>query len=383
MWPNTFEDWYTALGIDRRTYIDQYDGEWTITLTKAMRLAGADVRVVHGTLEAAGSEVQRASGVRTDFVPVSPAYRRLRSFVWTEWQPDRERFWCLAPVAATLSPRLIRHLRRLSPDVVVVQDYESTRYDVAAPLLRAVGLRVVGLDTGGSAAPSSAPWKRATARCSTRLLAVNEAEAVRARRELHPDVGVWPVPIDTTSYFPADRAAARARLGVSTDARIVLSVGRLHPVKGLDDLAAAVAPLEADLVLIGSGPESDRLAARRQPRLRLLGRLPTPEVADWYAACDVVALASHQEGQPVAVLEAMACARGVVATSVGGVPEVVVDGVTGWLVAPRDVTALRAALTEALADPEEADARGLRARNAVVARHAYDAAGREMLRLLS
>ncbi|HVE62408.1 MAG TPA: glycosyltransferase [Mycobacteriales bacterium] len=383
MWPDTFEDWYGPLGLDRRLYLDEYDGEWTLTLTRAMQLAGAQVRVVHATLEAAGSEVQRSSGVRTDFVPVSRLYRHLRSFVWNEWRPARERLWPLAPLASTASFRLIQHLVRLRPDVVVIQDYESARFDVAAPLLRAAGLRVVGLDTGGSAAPSTAPWKRATARCASRLLAVNHVEAQRARRDRHSEVAVWPIPVDTAAYRPADRAAARKRLGIPASRRIVLSVGRLHPVKGLHELADAVAPLDADLVLVGSGSERDALEARGQQRLVLPGRLLPPAVADWYAACDVVALASHQEGQPVAVLEALACARGVVATAVGGVPEVVRDGETGWLVPARDVPAMRAALSEALADRDEADARGQRGYAEVVGRHAYEAAGREMLRLLT
>jgi glycosyltransferase involved in cell wall biosynthesis len=105
-------------------------------------------------------------------------------------------------------------------------------------------------------------------------------------------------------------------------------------------------------------------------------------VADWYAACDVVALASLQEGQPVAVLEALACARGVVAKSVGGVPEVVVDGRTGWLVPPRDVSALRSALADALADTAEADRRGARGFEEVVSRHSYESAGVRVLELL-
>ncbi|MBC7678789.1 MAG: glycosyltransferase family 4 protein [Pseudorhodobacter sp.] len=382
MWPNSFEDWYEPLGLDRQRYLDEHDGEWVLTLTRALRLAGADVTVVHGTVHTAGTGVQRSSGVRTDFVPVSPAYRAFRTWVWGGWRPQRERWWPVAPALATLSPRLVGHLVRLRPDVVVVQDYESVRYDVAAPLLRAVGLHVVGLDTGGSAAPSSAPWKKVTARLSRRLLAVNEAEAARVRRHGHRDVAVWPVPVDTDAYAPADRAAARSRLGIAPTAKIVLSVGRLHPVKGLPELADAVEPLDAQLVLIGSGSEQRSLAERRQPNLRLTGRLPTEVVADWYAACDVVALASHQEGQPVAVLEALACARGVVATAVGGVPEVVIDGETGWLVPPRDPVQLRAAVTQALADPVEADRRGRAGHDRTVARHSALAAGRELLRLL-
>ena len=382
MWPDTFEDWYGPLGVDRQQYLEEYDGEWTLMLTKALRLAGAEVHVVHGTLGASATGVQRASGVPTDFVRVSPLYRALRSFVWSEWRPERERLWALAPVASTLSLRLVRHLRRLRPDVVVVQDYESLRYDVAAPLLRLAGLRVVGLDTGGSAAPSTAPWKRLTARLSSRLLAVNGAEADRARRVRHRDVVVWPTPVDTDVYRPTGRVAARARLDIDPDVRVVLFVGRLHPVKGLHDLCEAIAELDADLVLVGSGSEREALAARLQPRVRLLGRLPAAEVADWYAACNVVALASHQEGQPLAVLEALACARGVVATSVGGIPEVVVAGETGWLVPARDPAALREALAAALDDPDEADRRGRLGHERVVQRHSPVAAGRDVLHQL-
>ena len=114
-----------------------------------------------------------------------------------------------------------------------------------------------------------------------------------------------------------------------------------------------------------------------------MGWVSPQDAATWYAAADVVALASRQEGQPLAVLEAFACGRGVVATSVGGVPDVVVDGATGWLVPPGDVLSLRVALKDALADVAEADGRGARGRALVLDRHAPAAAGAELVRLLS
>src|SRR5581483_87601 len=84
-----------------------------------------------------------------------------------------------------------------------------------------------------------------------------------------------------------------------------------------------------------------------------------------YADLDVVCLASLNEGSPVALIEAMAAARPVVATAVGGVPEVVRDGISGLLVPPRDPQALAAAVGEVLARPDRARLLGLAARDAV------------------
>jgi glycosyltransferase involved in cell wall biosynthesis len=154
-------------------------------------------------------------------------------------------------------------------------------------------------------------------------------------------------------------------------------------VKGLHDLADACAGLDCDLVLVGAGPERDALAGRRQPRLHLPGWGTPAEAAQWYAAADVVALASHQEGQPLAVLEAYACGRGVVATAVGGVPDVVVPGETGWLVEARDREGLQIALKDALADPATTDAYGRAGRERVLATHSLEAAGAALVDILT
>jgi glycosyltransferase involved in cell wall biosynthesis len=384
MWPDAFEDWYGPLGIGRRAYLEDYGEEWSIVVAGRLVAAGAEVHFVHPTVESPGSYLQRPSGAHVHFVRASPAYRAFRNFVWAHrWWERAQRLWPVAPLLSTLSWSLLGTLVRLRPDVVLVQDYESGRFDVAAPLLRAAGLRVVAIDTGASAAPSRMPWKRATAACAQRLLAAHEAEAARARRERgHRDVVVWPLPVRTDVFRPGDRATARARLGVPDDARLVLNVGRLHPVKGLRELAEACEALDCELVVIGAGPERDPLASRGNPRLRLPGRLGVDELPLWHAAANVFALASYQEGQPAVVMEAMACGRAVVATGVGGVPDVVDPGRTGWLVPPHDAGALRDALAEALADPDRADAMGALGRERVVERHSLEAAGEELARLL-
>lgn len=376
MWPDTFEDWYEPLGITKATFLNGYDGEWTISFASALRTAGHEVHVLFGSRTGAAPAGQEPSGATVHFVKVPPTYRALLHATWGAHRlAILEKAWPAAAALAALSPSLFRQVVALRPDSVIIQDYESLRFDVLAPLLRLAGQRVTGLDTGGSARPSVAPWKPFTRRVAGDLLAVNHPEAQRLRAAGHRHVSVWPVPVRTDAFVPADRWAARRALGVPEGQKLVFSAGRLHPVKDLPALADACAELGVSLVLSGEGPERPVLEARGYPGLRLLGRVPIETVAQWYAASNVAALASLQEGQPVAVLEALACGRGVVATRVGGLEQVLDGWGAGWLVPPRDPGALRHALGEALADPEEADARGWRGHDHVVSGHSLAAVG--------
>jgi glycosyltransferase involved in cell wall biosynthesis len=122
----------------------------------------------------------------------------------------------------------------------------------------------------------------------------------------------------------------------------VLYAGRLSPEKGIEELVAAADGLK--LVVAGDGPLRARVPGA-------LGFVPHGELEGLYARAAVVACPSRREGFGVACLEAMAHARPVVATDVGGLRDLVVDGETGLVVPPRDPAALRAALDRLLADP--------------------------------
>ena len=367
-WPDTFEDWYEALEVSRSSYLSTYDGEWSISWARSLTQGGLDVHLVHGTLGEALVARQLPSGATAHFVPTTPLYRALRQLTWGHrWWERTQRLSVATHMAAALSPRLIGHLAGLRPDVVVVQDYETLRYDLVAPLLRAAGLRVVAMDTGGSARPSKAPWKRLSRGLAARLLAVHEAEATRLRSLGHTRVDVWPAPVRTGVLVPGDRAAARAALGIAAGEPLVFSASRLHPVKNLPLLADACADVGATFVIAGEGSERRRLTGREH--VRLLGWQSVEQLVQWYAAADVVGLSSRTEGQPVAVLEAFACGRGVVATAVGGVPEVVRDGETGWVVPSGDRPALAAALRDALSDRSRTDAFGAAGRELVLRGH--------------
>ncbi|MDQ3747284.1 MAG: glycosyltransferase, partial [Acidobacteriota bacterium] len=172
----------------------------------------------------------------------------------------------------------------------------------------------------------------------------------------------------------------KERLGVSDGERVVLTVGRLSREKAQADLLRAFARLarensevRARLVLVGEGPERaalERLAAELGIGGRVVFAGQTSDVAPFYAAADLFALPSHSEGSPYALLEAMAAGVPVVATRVGGVPEIVSDGESALVVAPRDDEALAGALARLLSDESLARALAASASALASTRHA-------------
>jgi teichuronic acid biosynthesis glycosyltransferase TuaC len=162
--------------------------------------------------------------------------------------------------------------------------------------------------------------------------------------------------VDASLFHPRDRASARVELGLD-EKPLAVYVGNLKVDKGVIDLASAWARLgmpDARLAILGGGPAQAELAAAVAPlgdRVMLLGPRPLAEIPQWMAAADVVTLPSHAEGTPNVVLEALASGRRVVATRVGGIPDLVTRGELGTLVPPRDPDALARALALALRTP--------------------------------
>jgi glycosyltransferase involved in cell wall biosynthesis len=172
------------------------------------------------------------------------------------------------------------------------------------------------------------------------------------------------------------RAELLAELGLSSDARIVGSVAGLRPVKGHRYLIEAAAKLmKADarvhLVLVGDGELRDEIVAQIErlgigARTRLLGL--REDSARMAAAFDVAVLASLSEGLPNAVMEAMAAGAPVVATAVGGVPELIKDDETGFLVPPANSEALAARIQYALSHAPRASLAAMRGRQFIIER---------------
>jgi glycosyltransferase involved in cell wall biosynthesis len=188
---------------------------------------------------------------------------------------------------------------------------------------------------------------RSVLRNARLVIAASSALAEQARRLGAVEVRVIPSGVDLPEL-----------VGDEAQPPEVLYAGRLSPEKGVLELVEATRGL--NLVVAGDGPLRPRVAAAR-------GFLPPGELHRLYARAAVVACPSRREGFGVACLEAMAHARPVVATAVGGLRDLVIGEETGLVVPPRDVGALRAALTRLLADRE--------------LRRRLGAAGRERARL--
>jgi glycogen synthase len=185
--------------------------------------------------------------------------------------------------------------------------------------------------------------------------------------------------VDAEAFARTERREALARHGVR--APYVLFVGRISEQKGIFHLleAARALPAGVQLVLCASSPDTPELLARLEaavagrPEIHWINAmLPAPEVAQLYSHAAVFACPSIYEPFGLINLEAMACATPVVATRVGGIPEVVVDGETGRLVAAGDSASLGQALREVLADPARARRMGEAGRRRVEAQFSWD-----------
>lgn len=179
---------------------------------------------------------------------------------------------------------------------------------------------------------------------------------------------------------PGQRDTVRQQLGGAPEDKIIVTIGRLSPEKGLDILLAAFARQfgtdhDVRLILVGDGPKmmelmllADRLGITDQ--VVFVGF--TADVARYYAAADLFVMSSHTEGFPLALLEAMAWGLPVLATAVGGIPDIVQDGKDGCLVPPGDEEQLASAMGNLLKYRESAERMGQIARQTITKQFAVE-----------
>jgi glycosyltransferase involved in cell wall biosynthesis len=278
-------------------------------------------------------------------------------------------------------------LRRHRPDVVHAHDLYSNQFTIAAA--RAARVRIAIASRRWWEAGIETRARRTAHRLGCglahRVLANSSAIGRRlvAEEGVRPDrVAIVPNFLDESSFDALGSEARvlwRERHGIGDRDTVIGIVANLNPVKDHITLVRATALLprgrDFRIVLVGKGAMRDEIASEAA-RLGVSHRIvfagasePGPNQHRYF---DVSVLCSTSEGSPNSVIEAMAAARPVVATAVGGTPELVVDGETGLLVPPRDAAALAAALTRLLEAPDLGEQLGRHGRERALANHAAE-----------
>ena len=301
----------------------------------------------------------------------------------------------LSPVHDALAAwRLARVIRRVRPDVVHTHTAKAGAVGRVAALLAGTRRPVVVHTFHGHVLRgyfgrvgtlAFRAIETALARATDRLVAVSP----EVRDELVA-LGVAPadrfsvirlgIELERRVTFEGDRLEVRRRHAIGRDTFVVGWFGRMTAVKRTDDLLAMLTGLrergvDALLLLVGDGDDRERLEQRAHDlgvarSCLFLGY--QDDVAPWYAACDAVVLTSASEGTPVTIIEALAAGRPVVATKVGGVPDVVDEGETGFLVRAGDTHALAERLETLARDPARRAAMGDEGRERVLRRYAVE-----------
>ena len=325
-------------------------GVFVLEQTKNLRAQGIDVSVLSpvarrpfsGTSREHESDTRQShvDGVPVKFVPYAHVPLRLST---------RFESWSLVK---RLLPAVRAEHEHRRVDVLHAHQLFPTGYATVV-IGRLLGIPIVcsahGSDvhTNPSRNRGIGRYTRATLRMTDRTVAVSED---LARRIARLESQAAPTKVIYNGIDPgrfvnrAERTVLRRRLGLPERGVGICFVGRLVTEKGVHELIAAFEALRGTdedvwLVVVGGGPLHDCLASRAREmhgKLVIAGPTPHSKVAEYLNAADLFALPSHGEGVPVAMLEAMACGLPVVATAVGGIPEVVKDGTTGFLLPPRD-----------------------------------------------
>jgi len=262
---------------------------------------------------------------------------------------------------------LVRIIRRERIDLLHLQGHGARLFGRLAA--RVTGRpAIVHVHADYRRMPKGYPWyvraaDRALAPLAERVFLVAEALRPFATTDMglgKRPVEIWHNPVDRRRFSrptPEQRAASRTALGLTSATPVAITVGRLDRLKGVDLQVAAWPEVRravpsAILLIAGEGPERTALELEAAPlgdAVRFLGFRDDVERLLW--AADVAVLSSRQEALSLAAVEAMATGLPVVATEVGGSPEVVRNGVTGLIVPPEDSGALARALIALLRDP--------------------------------
>jgi len=252
---------------------------------------------------------------------------------------------------------LLRAIERFRPDIV----HAHCTLPTAA---LCIGIDTPLVVTAHGSDTYVEPWRRADLEAAARAGLRNATSVVAvsafvqgAVRELgRDDAAVVFNGADERVFCPKSRLLSRKVMNIDSRRKVILFAGNLLRSKGIFELAGALGQmrgLRPLLLVAGVGPEAAALRAllgELDVEHSMMGLIPQGALATALDAADAFAFPSHAEGLPTVVCEAMLAGRAVVATPVGGIPEIIRHGETGLLAAPGDVTRLAAELRRVLTD---------------------------------
>ncbi|MGH3978648.1 MAG: glycosyltransferase [Pseudonocardiaceae bacterium] len=281
---------------------------------------------------------------------------------------------------------LLREMRRTRPDIVITRGYNAEMLGRIAAILTRVPRTIVWVHNSGGLAPRTRV-RRLADRMLNPLTSAYYGVARSQLSYLTSDLG-YPTSkvrivrngVDTSRpVTPADPVTA-VKLGIGPGDPVIGILAALRPEKDHATLLRAARLVLDELpatriLVVGDGmlrPELQRLASELGIADQVIFTGSRSDVGDLLALMDVFTLTSYSECLPMAVLEAMVSGRPAVCTAVGGIPELIEDGVTGHLVPPRDPQALARQLVTLLGDRERACEMGRAARTRVEAEFSFE-----------
>jgi len=419
---NVIEDFLDTLGLSLESFAQEFTGSWMFGYVDAFRRAGVRTVLicVSAQVRKPTQFVHGPTGATIHVLPALRSYRVLRSRMKKPSGPYgrnvKQAFGetlgsrrLYRPLLAALNEAvlylatpvwpLIRILRQESCSALLCQECEYPRFDVSVLLGRLLGLPTFATFQGGDYQRKRLErYSRPLAmRFCAGLVIPSEPEAARVRSKYQvPSAKTVPIfnPVDPEVWSPADRDAARAKLGISSSARVAVWHGRvsIHS-KGLDTLLETwrricVGRPQQDLrlILIGSGNDAERLADLIS-ELGLNNILWLRQflndrsmIREYLAAGDVYVFPSRHEGFPVAPLEGMACGLPLVAADASGIAEILPERESsGGVIVPREnPEALALAAGRFLDDPSLSRSVGQKARHRILSAFAPEVVGRQL-----
>jgi glycosyltransferase involved in cell wall biosynthesis len=371
-YPDVFEDFYPHYGVDHHAFGTTWQNTANHAWLKLVQQHVGDVAWhVTSLRNPQATTLHETVGCQIQWVPSSWMHRQLWHLFYQpkqawRWQSFYRTYALCASYLAPLSWPLWRTLQQNPPDALFVQDYCSGRYDVLLLFSRLLNIPLITLHSGSIASRYlGKALKRFSIPRADAIFPSGQAEAHRLRHEYAiPESRLFILrpPVDTEVYRPMERDNCCREFGLAPGKRYLLFVGRLDDgVKRISTileqfaLRAARYP-DVDFVIAGSGRDEAALrtqASQNLPgRVHFVGWLPNDQRKVMiFNLAECLVLASWREASPAVIGEAFACGTPVVSSDVGGISDLVQEGISGWLFPAGDDTGLGRCLEEVMAQP--------------------------------